>query len=231
MSHTTKIVADGIYARLYGWTVISKVENDLKFIENFITHNNILSPYFLAMPSSSYNIRLYNLWSNLQSLLPEQQEAINNEHYSDTKEELEIQARSIGWFNPKNCLQKVFTNIDNVCRENKYDKICVTIDRVVFSGGMIFLSLKNSPEIDKIDMVRNKILEFYEKDDIMSYMIPLAHIYKDIPKKIEEKISYQVNVLNALLSNQTITLSEPGLYSFSSMKTYQKYNSTDFSRY
>jgi hypothetical protein len=223
MSYNLKIMNDGTYTKFCGWTVISEIGNDMKMMENFIKYNDTLLLYFSPLPSFSYHITLYNLWSNKSPLLRQQQDVIDNEKCCDIKEQLEELSRSIGWFNPKKCMQKLFSDIYNTCNLNKWGTITLTIDRVVFSGGTIKLSLKRSKEFDKINKLRNSMIKLCNKDDKLIYHLTLAYKYKDIPKEHLDKVSYQIDILNTLLHNQTIKLLDPGLYSFSSMESYQRY--------
>ena len=76
MQYNAKININGEYTKFYGWSIILPVENDLKFIENFIKNNNVLNKFFSGLPSSSYHMTLYNLWSNGNELIPNQKEFI-----------------------------------------------------------------------------------------------------------------------------------------------------------
>jgi hypothetical protein len=70
--YTVKINTNGEYRNFYGWTVISMIENDLKFIENYISNHNTLRKYFSALPSTSYHMTVYNIWCNGKGLLNHQ---------------------------------------------------------------------------------------------------------------------------------------------------------------
>ena len=49
MQYNPKISRNGAYLDFYGWSVISMLDNDLKFIENYITNHNILNKYFVNL--------------------------------------------------------------------------------------------------------------------------------------------------------------------------------------
>jgi hypothetical protein len=219
MSYNAKITNTGKYKNFYGWTIISELSSDMKIIENFINNNQVLNKYFSALPSSSYHITLYNLWCNFSKLLHQQQKVIDDENCTDLKK----QSLGIGFFNPKNCMNELFVEINNSFSTNKWDNITLTIDEALFTGNTICLILKSS-EFYKMYKVRKTVEGICNRDDNMkTFHITLAYIYKNITKEEKENILKEVNILTMLLLNQTITLSNAGLYSFSSMESFQKY--------
>jgi hypothetical protein len=220
MSYNAKITNTGKYKNFYGWTIISELSSDMKIIENFIKNNQVLNKYFSALPSSSYHITLYNLWCNFSKLLHQQQKVIDDENCTDLKK----QSLGIGFFNPKNCMNELFVEIKNSFSTNKWDNITLTIDEALFTGNTICLILKSSEEFYKMYKVRKTVEGICNRDDNMKcFHITLAYIYKNITKEEKENILKEVNILTMLLLNQTITLSNAGLYSFSSMESFQKY--------
>ena len=222
MSYNSKINNNGKYINFYGWTVISKLESDMKIIENFINKNNILRMYFSALPSSSYHITLYNLWCNGKTLLPQQQDVIDKEQCCDLKEQLEERSRSSGFFNPNNCLGKLFADINKNCKKHKWDKLKLVINKVLFNGHTIRITFKHN--FDKMRKVRNSIIKLCDKHDNMKYFhMTLAYKYKNVPEKDVEKIKNEISILNMLLSDQTITLSPGCLHSFETMESFQAY--------
>ena len=224
MTYRPKIADNGEYTYFCGWTILSKIKDDMKMLENFIKHNKILSLYFSPLPSSSYHITLYNLWCNRSPLLNEQQAVIDNETCGDLKEILEQHSQSYGFFNPKNCMNKLFNDINDLCNANQWSKLTLSINKVIWSGGTIRLSLKRSPEFDQLYKVRNSIINLRNKRDSMKYFhMTLAYNYRDIPKEELNNVVEQLNLLNVLLCDQSITLQNSGLYSFESMTSFQKF--------
>lgn len=64
-----KVNTDGTYRDFYGYTTVSMLKEDLSSIENFIRDSDILSKYFSPLPSSSYHMTVFNVWSQYQKQL------------------------------------------------------------------------------------------------------------------------------------------------------------------
>ena len=90
MAYNYKINNNGTYRKFFGWTVICPLEYNMKFLENFIKENNVLSSYFAALPSSSYHVTIYSIWSNFTKLLKPQQDCIDKENERVTRREDEL---------------------------------------------------------------------------------------------------------------------------------------------
>lgn len=221
MAYNLKINNNGTYRKFVGWTVICPVEYNMKFIENFISKNNVLSSYFSALPSSSYHVTLYNIWCNFKKLLKPQQDYIDKEPVDDIKEQLEQQSRNVGWFNPENCMNKMFTKLHKHCEENKWNKNSLVINKVLFNGHTIRLTFKRSDNFDKVRKLRKDLIEVGEHNDNMSYLhMTLAYKFKDLTKEDTEKIKREIDVLNIILTDQPVVLSHGSLHYFTDMKKF-----------
>lgn len=223
MEYNAKINTNGDYRKFYGWTVISMVENDLKFIENYISKNNTLKNYFSALPSSSYHMTIYNLWSNGSKLLKHQRKFIEQNFSAETVIELKNQSKHIGYFNPNGCIDNLLYRLYFECqKENVLSKIVLKIKNVNFTGNTIQILLEDCEEFSKINSFRNNMISICEKDDNMGkYHITLAYKYKTINDEAIIQIKEEIRILNVLLFAQTVTLNRPGVYSFEDM-TYFK---------
>ena len=230
MAYNRKINIDGTYRTLCGWTVISPIIGDMKFIYNFINNNNILNSYFSALPSSSYHVTIYGIWCNNSKLLKQQQMYIDNCNCCDKKEQLLSSSISIGFFNPGNCLNRLFTNIINNCTDfrDKYTKtknsIKLTVKQVYFNEtiGIIFEKNNDMNEMDKIKQTIIKACNKRPDSDL--YHMTLAYKYKNTTEDEDDKIKIELFILNMLLSKQTIVLDLPLLTYFENMKEFLPYN-------
>jgi hypothetical protein len=223
MAYNRKVNNDGTYRNVCGWTVISPIIGDMKFIQNYINKNININSYFSALPSSSYHVTVYGIWSNGSKLLKQQQKYIDNCLSCDKKDELYSSSISTGFFNPDNCLNKLFTGIVKNCNDfrDEYSKtkntITLTVKHVYFNETIGIIFEKND-DIDEMDKIRNTIIKTCKKkikDGL--YHMTLAYKYKNITEKDNEKIIIELNILNMLLSKQTITFDLPVLMLFDDM--------------
>jgi len=221
MAYNLKINNNGEYRKFFGWTVVCPVEYDMKFIENFIDKNTVLSSYFSALPSSSYHVTIYNIWCNFKKLLKPQQDYINKQPVDDIKEQLEEQSRSIGWFNPGNCMNEMFTKLHTHCEQNKWDKNSLIINKVLFNGNTIRLTFKRSDNFERVRKLRRELIEIGEYNDKMSYLhMTLAYKFKDLTEEDTELIKREIDILNIILTNQPVVLSHGTLHYFTDMKKF-----------
>lgn len=68
--YNAKVNTDGTYRNFYGYTTISMLKDDLSSIEKFIADSEILSKYYAPLPSSSYHMTVFNVWSQTRKELP-----------------------------------------------------------------------------------------------------------------------------------------------------------------
>lgn len=231
MAYNSKINNDGTYRNLCGFTVISPIIGDMKFLQNYIEKNNILKSYFSALPSSSYHVTIYGIWSNNSKLLEQQQKYIDNCKCCDKKEELYSLSISIGFFNPDNCLGQLFNDIIKNCTDfrNEYTKtknsIKLTIKQVYFNETIGIIFEKND-DMNEMDKIRNTIIKTCNKKDKGDlYHMTLAYKYKNTTQNDNNNIKHEIDILNMLLLKQTITLDFPILTSFDDMTCFYPINS------
>ena len=220
MAYNAKINKDGTYRRFYGWTIISAVAHDLKFIENYIAKNRVLSQYFSALPSSSYHVTLYNLWCNGRPLLNHQHRILTASVSPEEYSMLKRQASTIGTlFNPKSCIDDLLYKLYFESR-NTWKSLLLEVKKVHFNGNTIRIAVKKTEDIKKMNKYREKVTKTCEQEDGMgSYHLTLAYKYKDIEDTAS--IEYEVGVLNLLLAGQTLKLGVPQVCSFSDMTTFE----------
>ena len=57
---TDKINRDGTFCTFTGWSIVSFINDDFKFLENYIKKTN-LNEYFSPLPSNTYNVTILNI--------------------------------------------------------------------------------------------------------------------------------------------------------------------------
>lgn len=226
MAFNLKINSDGTYREYYGWTIITNVHGSYKIIENFVGKNNVLSKYFSALPSSSYHVTLYNLWSNRTPLLYQQKNHISSEVLCDKKEELISHSNSIGFFNPDGCLDGLFSTISNMCKEHEWENVTLKVNKVSYTGGTISISIGETGKYKTMDSLRGDLIDLCDKDDgLRNYHVTIAYKYKNIPDEDICRIKHEISILDILLSGQTFSMEKPNLCSFKSMGSFESYSS------
>jgi hypothetical protein len=221
IKYNVKINNNGEYRNFYGWTVISMVENDLKFIENYISKHNTLSKYFSALPSSSYHMTVYNIWCNGKGLLNHQKKFIQKNFSVEKRKDIENESKLIKFFNPNGCINDLLYRLHFECQKNTFDRCTLTIKEILYSGGTLKIIFKESPVFDKINICRNVNTKVCENDDKMGeYHITLAYRYADVDQSTLNAINYEIYVLNIILADQTITIDKPSVMYFSDMKKF-----------
>jgi hypothetical protein len=224
-AYNAKINTDGQYRTFCGWSTISMVENDLKFIENYMKNHSFLKKYFSALPSSSYHMTIYNIWSNGSPFLKHQKNFIDKNFPKETREIIKSNNRqdSLTFFNPDGCINDLLYRLQFAC-ENSWDKIKLEINYIYFSGNTIGICLKDSDIFSNVNICRKKMFNICGHDDHMGqYHITLAYKYKDIDKETEKLILNEVHILNMLLNEQTITLNKPYVCCFSDMTSFKSF--------
>lgn len=216
MEYNSKIDINGKYRKFEGWSVISNLKNDFTFIENYIKMNNILSRYFSALPSKSYHMTLYNLWCDGAPLIPHQLKYIKKNPIVPKN------IYSFDFIKSTGCMDNLFYKLHYECNKKSVNKINkIEILNVRYNGNTIRISLKNSKVLDNLTVTRNNITKICENNDRMgSYHITLAYKYKDIEKENEDSVKREIDILNMLLTNQTMILDRPNLYHFKDMTSF-----------
>ena len=218
--YNRKINILGQYTEYYGYTVISLLSNDMKFIENFLRNNHIISKYISALPTSSYHMTIYNIWSNGGKLIPHQKKFINN-HFPNDVKQLTEQSKMIGQFNPGGCIDELLAHLGNECRQAKLDLNRLQILRAEYNKFNILLIVGVSPQLKEITELRQKLETACERNDKMGwYHVTVGYTFKNIPPDDEEKIIKEVEILNILLKGQTFSLQQPNVHYFTSMEYF-----------
>lgn len=222
MQYNPKISQNGKYLDFYGWSVISMLDNDLKFIENYISNHNILNKYFATLPSETYHMTLYNIWCNGKRLLNHQQRFIQQNFSKDNAITLENESKKYNnHFNPGGCINDLLFKLSFICNNHYYKKEKIKIKSIKYNGNTIRLSLTHSSKFDKINKIRDNCINVCEENDGMgSYHVTLAYKYKDIDTDTFKLIDDEIKILNILLKNQTITLSNPSVRYFTNMRNF-----------
>ena len=218
MVHNSKINKDGSYRKFYGWTIISHLISNFKFIENFISHNEILNKYYSALPASSYHLTIYNIWSNGKGLLNHQKQVLKNK--SDKLDDFTKQALIKGkFFNPHNCINDLLYRLYYECNKNTWNNIEIKIKNITVGNTLqIVIDEINN---DRLNDLRKKATDICERDDKMKcFHITLAYKYKKVDDLDVDRVKYEITVLNTLLTNQKFQLGKPVVCSFENMKKF-----------
>ena len=220
MAYNAKINKDVSYRPFFGWTVISWVTDDFKFLENYIKKNRTLSHYFSALPSSSYHMTIYNLWCNGKPLLNHQLRKLEAIHMPEEIDKLREQALKIGnFFNPDNCINELLYRLYFESRDT-WESLKLKVKKIHYNGNTLRISVQKTEELNKMDQYRASVTQTCEREDGMgSYHMTLAYKYKNIEDVAA--VEHEVAILNMLLEGQTISLSKPRICSFEDM-TYFK---------
>ena len=219
-----KISTTGEYLPFYGWSIISMVSNDLKIVENYISKHQIIRKYVSALPSSSYHMTLYNLWSNGQPLLPQQLRCLKRIAPEQMKTFVE-DSKKYELFNPHGCINELLYKMYFEMNQDKWEPKKITIKKVFFNGNAIRMSLQQ-PEntFVQINNNREKLAQMAEVEDGMgSYHITLAYKYKDLNQEDLTILNNEVEIINLLLENQTVTLERPMVCYFDNMTEFKPF--------
>lgn len=68
--YNNKVNTDGTYRPFHGYTVVADLVEDLSSIEETISKSPLLNKYFSPLPSSSYHMTTFNIWSRGQQEPP-----------------------------------------------------------------------------------------------------------------------------------------------------------------
>lgn len=222
-AYNRKINSDGSYRDFYGWTIVSNLANNMNYIEEYIRNNPILSDHFSALPSSSYHVTLYNIWSNHGKLLNPQQDYIDREHRDDIREQLIQRSISPGWFNPGNCMRDMFVKLKNHC-DKQIDFDSLRINKV-YCGNTIGLTFYHSHDFERLAKTRSEFITIAERDDRMArFHMTLAYKYKDTTEEDDEKIKKEIDKLCEILVGRLAVLYPCNLCYFESMESFIPFN-------
>lgn len=208
MEYNNKINTNGEYRKLHGWTIVSEIYDDFKFIENYLSKNTNIKDYYSPLPSSSYHITLYNLNHKPKYTLSQDLKFIEN-------------------FKPDDNIDDSFYKLHFECKKS-WSHLRLIIDNI-YVGNTIAITFKissqngqDSGEIKVMDKFRDNISNLCEgKDNMGIYHMTLAYNYKKIKNENEYKrIMTEIEFLKIFLKNQSVTIRTPDIYYFSDMTKY-----------
>lgn len=215
-----KINVKGDYTEYHGWSVISMVENNLTFLENYIKTHPLLSQYVSALPTSSYHMTVYNIWSNGCKLLPHQKLFLNK-HFPKEVKQLTEQSKKIGLFNPSGCMDELFSKLGEECRrvrDTPFQLKNIPIYKAIWTGHTVQLLVGDFPELSRLNQFRSTMKTICDRDDKMGYYhVTLGYTFKNVPEEVECEIIKEVDRLDQLLRGQTFSLCQPNVHYFDSM--------------
>lgn len=214
--YNPKIYIDGSYKPFYGWTIVCPTVTDFKFIENYIKENNFIKKYVSPLPSSSYHVTVFSIWSNLCNLIPQQIQNLNTFELKI----LEQKSKS-GYFNPNNCIDNFLYQLFFECKRSSIKFLTLKIKLVYFNKQNIGIIFHDSDDLVKLQNLRNKIINVSKYTDGMdTFHMTLGYTFKDIDTKTEQSINEELNILNIILKNQTVVFRCPDVCSFESMEKF-----------
>lgn len=218
VQYSSKVNTDGTWRKYYGWTVICPVIEDLIFLNNFITYNNILSKYFSPLPYSSYHVTLYNIWSVNSPLLACHKEYINK--FPEETQKVLLDSSRSNFFNPRDCMNNMFAELQSVCNTN-WDSVKLTINKVIYTGNTITITFIETESIRIISKCRKDLINKSKKNDNMRYFhMTLAYKCKTTDYNDNTNIQYELDALNLILKNQQILIRKPCVCSFEDMTNF-----------
>lgn len=213
-----KINVNGDYTEYHGWSVISMVENDLTFLENYIKTNPVLNQYVSALPKASYHMTIYNIWSNGCKLLSHQKRFLNEHFPNEEVKQLTEQSKKIGFFNPSGCIDELLCKLGEECRRDKHQLKNIPIFKAIWTGHTVQLLVGHFPELSSLNQFRSSLEKICDRDDKMGYYhVTLGYTFKNVPDDVEKDIIKEVDRLDQLLRGQTFSLCKPNVHYFSSM--------------
>ena len=203
--YNCKITTDGKYLPFHSFGVLMMVKSDLTFIENFIKNNQILNKYYSALPPETYHVTIYTLWYNGIPLINHQKKSMLSKYSKEAYDKLELQSKSIGYFNPDNCLDELLYRCHIECEEQQLEDTKLSIQHV-YVHNQIGIPFR----FTFCNELRRNLIQFCDHNDNASQPhMTLAYMYKDIPPDMKQRVQTEINILSMLLKNQTIVLYNP----------------------
>lgn len=191
IAFNSKVNIDGTYRKIYGWTIICMVQDDMKLLENIMRLNTIFRKHVSALPSNSYHVTVFSIHINESPLEIKSLPEMYNHLYK----------------------------LAFLCQEKGWDKITLKVERVVYSGFTIVLMLSDTEEM--INLKRLCLESYGVKEWLSGkYHMTLGYKYKKATKKEEEIIRKEVDMFNMMLKGQTITILAPKVCQFSDMTDF-----------
>ena len=221
--YNIKVNKDGSYRDYYGYTVICMTKDNLSFIEEFLK-NSYLSKYYSPLPSYTYHMTVFNIWTYYSPFLPTHKKLIENAYggeigLNDIRNNF-INAK--GWYDPLNYYQRLLISINQICK--KYDCKNLKGKGYLNAHSTIQLSIvidnDNNYKICEFRKECSKVCE--HNDSKLVAHLTLGYKYKDIPEdELEyEKLNKEFENLSKIVNNLEIEFKAPEPYRFYSMKGY-----------
>ena len=255
-AYNRKVNTDGSYRPFHGYTVVSMLENDLSCVENYIKNNKLLSSYFAPLPSRSYHMTVFNIWSHSNNLLPMQKNWLLTMKENFLKTEMDIERmkkeypeRPIPYLEPydlfkkkyyeeimatdskyyinKDLFNELMFNIDKVCDHQNF--IGRGIAESSFEGLGISVLLDDSSNKQWVKQ-RSVITPLVgHNDSNLSPHITLGYRYKNIPIESKISVKFELDKMNQFVNSKIqngLTFLEPRATWFPDMTKYM--NSNEF---
>jgi len=250
-AYNIKVNIDGSYRPFFGYTVVSMLNDDLSFIENYINNNQVLATYFSALPSVSYHMTVFNIWCPGKKLLPIQDAWLvgaekyfiqyqnhrqqigplpYNQTYSFFKEEYLKNASGqqlCGYIND-DLFVGLMTKVSDLCSMKEFTGKILAKSSVSGLKLGVVLDEKTKVEWFKQRYQISRIVG--HKDRNLSPHITLAYRYKDIPSDKLHEVEYELEKLNLFISSKInhLKFTAPSATWFTDMTNYMSSNPRHF---
>lgn len=222
-----KIDTNGNFTPFYGWTLISNVLDTLSHscIYNYISNNNTLQKYFVALPIDSYHMTIYNIWSNGKNLIQYQENYLKYNFNVNDQQILREQSKKIGRFNPNGFMDGLIENIQYIVnKDNTEEKIdqymFVNCAEIKYTGSTLCAMVEG--DFLKPNRLRERLFNYLNTDDNMDYYhITIAYQYRlCIEDDDISLINAELNILNIIMKNIRFNLSIPFVATFNDMTKF-----------
>lgn len=186
-----KISTDGTYRKIYGWTIICMVQDDMKILENILRTNTILRNHISSLPSKSYHVTIFGIFINQSPLEIERVPEMHNQLY----------------------------RLAFLCQQKGWEKITLKIDKLVYSKTSLVIQFLDTEEMVNLKQSCLNLCGVNEWIS-GKYHMTLGYLYNNPTVEQDKKIRREIKIFNELLKEQTITILAPKVCQFSDMTDF-----------
>lgn len=203
-----KINAEGRYIPFWGYTVISMVDKPTAAVEEYIKSTKTLSQYLTPLPSSSYHVTMYDIFSQRTPLKRYFPKSCNIPPVSQWPQVV----RKLG-----SDLSAAQEQCLGVVQNITFFKHNFNLPKAGFRGFLVEGSITNQEEVSKL---RNKCSSIFEKKDgERIFHLTLGYTFRDIDDDAMEKINEELRILWEILPAH-YRLKRPNVYYFEKISEF-----------
>ncbi|XP_005090431.1 uncharacterized protein LOC101861409 [Aplysia californica] len=202
-----KIDATGKYLPFYGYTIINMVvEQQLHDLELFIKSTQTLKKYVSALPSSSYHVTYYDIFS--QRKIPEKYLSrsglVPSNHWTQSMETL---YQDLG---------KAQTFCSELPAANAFVKKQFSLGPSPGQALLLLITLEGDAEVSQL---RQKCTTVFGERGKPEFHMTLGYTYKAIPVDALKLISKELKMLWSIIPDG-VQLQKPDVYYFETMEEF-----------